>query len=203
MKNFASLLLLLILFNPAAMNAQDVPVIRLSGIVLRLDSLKPVPYTNIYIKSNHLGVISDQRGLFSLNVHKKDTIVFSSVGSKTTFFIVPDTMTGSSYSIIQKMPYDTITLKTVEINSWPTLSQFNEAFTEEKGFDRDFTQAQINSESILDIDYSKDIDMKNYMEMTGGKYTNVYENASIPLTDVLNPKRWDKLISDWKSGKHR
>ena len=184
--------------------AQEESEIRLSGIVLQLDSIKPVPYTNIYIIHSKRGVIADQMGLFSIQVNKNDTVVFSAVGNRTTHFIVPDTLTANTYSIIQKLPKDTVTLKMVEINSWPSLEQFNEAFTNEQGFDKEYKIAHGNSNPMLNqIDYSKDVNMKNYMEMNGDNYTSVYLNAHIPLNDVLNPARWDKLVKDWKSGKHR
>lgn len=183
---------------------QNEDKIRLSGIVLQLDSIIAVPNASVYIKSANEGVISDQMGLFSLNVSKKDTVVFSAVGYKTTYYIVADSLKSSSYSIIHKMPLDTIPLKVVEITSWPSLEQFNEAFTKEYGFDEDGKTAMNNSSPMLNkIDHSKEINMQNNMEMMGKNYSYVYENAHIPLTSVLNPKRWNKLVSDWKKGKHR
>ncbi len=185
------------------LSAQEGSEIRLSGIVLQLDSIKPVPYTNVYIIHSKKGVIADHMGLFSIEVNKNDTIVFSAVGNRTTYFVVPDTLTANTYSIIQKLPKDTVTLKMVEINSWPSLKQFNAAFSNERGFDNEYVIAQENSNPMVNqIDYSKDVNMKNYMGMHGDTYTSVYQNAHIPLNDVLNPARWDKLVKDWKSGKH-
>ena len=171
---------------------------------MQMDSIKPVPYTNVYVIHSKKGVIADQMGLFSITVNRKDTIVFSAVGNRTTYFIVPDTLTANTYSIIQKLPKDTVTLKMVEINSWPSLKQFNEAFNNEHGYDKEYSIAQGNSNPMYNqIDYSTDLNMKNYMEMNGSTYTSVYLNAHIPLNDVLNPAHWDKLVKDWKSGKHR
>ena len=170
---------------------------------MQVDSFIPIPYTNVYIIHTKKGVITDQMGLFSIDVRKMDTVVFSSIGRRLTYFIVPDSLTANSYSIIQKLPKDTIVLKTVEINSWPSLEQFNMAFTKEQGFDKEYKLAQKNTNPMLDqIDYSQDINMNNYMEMNINSYSSVYENAHIPITDVLNPARWDKLVKDWKNAKH-
>jgi len=184
--------------------AQEDDDVCLSGLVMQFNTLKPIPYANIYVIHTMKGVIADQMGLFCIDVNKKDTVVFSSIGNRTTYFVVPDTLAANTYSIIQKLPIDTITLKMVEINSWPSLNQFNEAFTNEYGFDKEYKIAQKNSTPMLNqIDYSKGLNMKNYMDMHGDTYTSVYKNAHIPLTDVLNPARWDKLVKNWKSGKHR
>ncbi len=193
---------ILLIFCFHKTNAQD--KIHLSGLVMQMNQIKPVPYTTIHIQNTKNGVIAGPRGLFHIEVEKGDTLVFTAVGWRTTYFAVSDTLTETSYSIIQKMPKDTIKLKAVEINSWPSLDQFNRTFTEEKGFDKEYPIAQKNASPLLDqIDYSKEIDMKNYEEMNGRSFTNVYPNAHIPLNDVLNPKRWDNLVENWKSGKHR
>lgn len=191
----------LITFN--AVWAQNEKKIKLSGIVLEADSIKAVPYTNVQVIHTKRGVISNANGLFSIEVNLNDTLVFSSVGYKSTFFIAFDTLNGTSYSIIQKMPRDTILLNPVEVTSWPSLSMFNEAFTKEFGFDQEYSTANQNSNpSQTVMEFSTDINSRNYMEIRGNKYTSVYENSSIPLNNVLNPKRWDRLVSDWKKGKH-
>lgn len=178
--------------------------ITLSGIVLDNDEVKPLANSNIYIKNKNLGVVSSSTGLFSLNVDILDTVVFSTVGYKTMYYIIPDTLSSTSYSVIQKIPRDTISLNPVEINSWPSLQHFNEAFTKEFGFDSDIKTAEKNALVVpRDIDPSKDIDSKDAYQYIGNRYTNVYVNSHIPLNNLLNPKRWDKLVNDWKKGQHR
>jgi len=203
LKNISICLLIFACFSIALLSAQEKDQIRLSGLVMQADSLIPVPYTNVYIIHTKKGTIADQMGLFSIEVNKKDTVVFSAVGKRMTYYIVPDTLTAKSYSIIQKLPKDTIILRTIEIKSWPSLEQFNMAFTKEHGFDQEYIIASKNTNPVLNqIDYSKDIDINNYMEIHINKYSSVYENAHIPLNDVLNPARWNKLVQDWKNAKH-
>jgi len=175
----------------------------ISGLVLRLDSLVPVPSTNVYIKQTHIGVRSSDIGLFSLAVNNSDTIVFSAVGSKTTYYIVPDDLKEGSYSIIQRMPLDTIALETVEVSAWPTIEQFNEAFTEEFGFGKEGEIVAKNSQTrISNIDVGVMMSSSQKANaLYGNQFTNMYENAHIPLGDVLNPKRWNRLVDNWKKGK--
>ena len=195
------LLVLFSVLSAGKLLAQD-EGIRLSGIVLRLDSIKAIPYANVYIKNTKNGVICDNMGLFSIMVHKKDTVIFSSVGSRTTFFIVPDSLKEKSYSIIQKLPIDTITLKTLEISSWPSIEQFNLAFTREYGVDEEYNVATFNSNpNMKNVNWSRGVG--NAVEYGPNGYSYVYPNAHIPLNKVLNPKRWNELVDDWKNGRHR
>jgi hypothetical protein len=170
---------------------------------MRLDSIVPVPSTNIYIKKTNIGVRCSELGLFSLAVGDNDTIVFSAVGSKTTYYIVPSDLKEGSYSIIQRMPLDTIALETVEITAWPSIEEFNKAFTEEFGFGNEGKIAAGNSQSRLS-EVELGVIMSNSQKANaiyGNQFTNMYENAHIPLNHVLNPKHWNKLVENWKSGK--
>lgn len=169
---------------------------------MRLDSIVPVPSTNIYIKQTNIGVRSSEIGLFSIAVNNNDTIVFSAVGSKTTYYIVPDNLKEGSYSIIQRMPLDTISLETVEITAWPSIEDFNRAFTDEFGYGKEGEIAASNSQTRLS-NTEMGVLMSSSQKASavyGNQFTNMYENAHIPLNDVLNPKRWNRLVESWKSG---
>lgn len=171
---------------------------------MEADSIKAVPYTSVQVIHSKRGVISNANGLFSIEINVNDTLAFSSVGFKTTYFVASDSLKSTSYSIIQKMPRDTVLLSPVEVTSWPSLSMFNEAFTKEFGFDQEYTTANQNANPLPPgMEFSTDVSPRSYMEIRGNKYTSVYENSSIPLNNVLNPKRWNKLVSDWKKGKHQ
>ena len=177
--------------------------ISISGIVLRLDGLTPIPSANIYVLHSTNGVRSSETGLFSIDVKRGDTVIFSAVGSKSTMFVVQDTLKASSYSIIQRMPLDTINLDPVEITSWPSIEQFNQAFTQEFGYDMEYVQANKNSNPTFTLDPLKGEAHSNFRRETaqhGRDYSILYENAHIPLEDVLNPRRWDKLVKSWKTG---
>ena len=200
MKYIGLLFIGIICLTSLSVKAQDnKDKITLTGIVLKMDSIVPIPNTSIFVKSTHMGVHSNEHGLFSIMVQKGDTIVFTSVGNKTTFYVVPDTLKGDHYSIIQHMPINNIKLKTVEITSWPSLEQFNKAFTRDYGFDEEMPKARDNANPNLgSISMNKDEIPKtgNYQN----RYSNLYENAHIPLNNLLNPKRWDQIVKGIKTG---
>ena len=202
MKFYRLLFIGWICLAPLSLMAQDNNgKITLTGIVLKMDSIVPVPNTNIFIKTTHMGVHSNEDGIFSIQVQKRDTIVFTSVGSKTTYYVVPDTLKADHYSIIQHMPINNIKLKTVEITSWPSLEQFNQAFTRDHGFDEEMPKARDNANPNLgSISMNKDEipSTGNYQN----RYSNLYENAHIPLNNLLNPKRWNKIVEGIKTGNY-
>jgi len=94
----------------------------------------------------------------------------------------------------------------VEILSWPSLQQFNESFTRDKGFSNESVIATKNANPQSNPNRRGAMTSADNFQMTGMKYSNrysyIYENAHIPVTDVLNPNNWNKLIDRWKSGQH-
>ena len=86
-------------------------LIQFSGVVVTHDSLRPLPYCNIFDKTSLKGTVTDFYGYFSFVAAKGDTLIFSSVGFKRSEFVIPDTLTTNKYSLIHMMQNDTILLK--------------------------------------------------------------------------------------------
>jgi hypothetical protein len=195
---FFFILILLSLSYSKSSQAQGDDLVKLSGIVLRLDSVRPIAYANISVKNTTNGTISDKNGLFSIEIGRTDTVIFSSIGSETVYYVLPDTLKGNSYSMIQGLPIDTISLRTVEVTSWPSLNAFNEAFTEEYGYEpkiEPYDPSKIDQQKIAPSTFQRD-----QYRIAGNSYSYMYENAHIPVKDVLNPKRWKKLVKKVKTG---
>ena len=175
--------------------------IRISGIILHTDSLLPVPYATVYIKGQTVGTRSDNAGLFSISANHGDTILFTSIGNQPSSFIVPDTLKATSYSIIQRMVRDTISLNRVDIVSWPTIQEFNESFHKKYGIDEGIVNAETNSnpENMRQRKYDIGMDAgANFKYNAQNEHSYIYENAHIPLNQVLNPKKWNELIKGMK-----
>ena len=54
----------------------DIDLIQFSGVIVTRDSLKPVPFTNIFIKNSHRGTMTDFYGFFSSSLKKKTLLRF-------------------------------------------------------------------------------------------------------------------------------
>lgn len=188
-----------------AQEAED-ELVQFSGIVVTADSLIPVPYTNISIKNTHRGTISDYYGYFSFVAFKSDTIVFSAVGFKKGVFSIPDTITGSRYSLIQVMASDTIMLTQTVIYPWPSKEKFKEAFLKYDVPDDDYERAKKNLDIAqlreMSANYPMDgsMNFRNSMQLYQDKL--YYNGQTQPIT-ILNPFAWAEFIKAWKEGKFK
>lgn len=177
--------------------------IQFSGVVVTSDSLKPIPFTNIYLKNTLRGTIADFNGFFSFAALEGDEIIFSSIGFKRAKFIIPDTLTKDRYSLIQALSNDTIMLAETVIHPWPSKEQFKQAFVNLSVPDDDYEIAMKNlaleelKYMIKDYKMDGSLNYKNYMEQQTNK---LYSAGQFPQNNLLNPLAWAKFIKAWQNG---
>jgi len=199
-----SFLFLNIGYNTLAQN-QNNNVIQLSGVLLSSDTITPVPFANVIIKSTGRGTMTDYFGFFSIVVKKKDEIVFSAMGFKNSTYIIPDTLSLSRYSLIQILTVDTICLKEAVIYPWPTYEQFKKAFVKMTIPDDNYEKAVKNFVMIVNMknkweDYPMDANM-NYNNFVNQKISKLYYAGQLPPNNLLNPFAWAAFIKAWQEGK--
>ena len=200
MRYVTFILLIVIQFgNPNISKSQQTDAIQVSGVVLRQDSLKALPYTTILIRHSQKGTISDNSGYFSLFISAGDTLQFSNVGYKTAQFVLPSSLNVAHYSLIQLMQRDTITLKQVTITPWPELDDLMKAFldpSKDDGQDQRTGQMQKRMQSLLNR--QQELDNAYYDQM---RYSKLYQTTGIvPPNNFLNPFTWSNFIRDWRKG---
>lgn len=184
--------------------SQDKDLIQFSGIVVELDSLRPIPFTKIMIKSSNRGTLADFYGYFSFVAKKNDTLVFSATGYKRSQFIIPDTLTGGKYSLIQVMRFDTILLKETVIFPWPTREQFKEVFLNMSVPDDDLERARknLNREEMKEQYESMAMDgSMNYKAHMQQYQSRLYWAGQYPANNLLNPFAWAQFVKMWREGK--
>jgi hypothetical protein len=204
------ILLSVLLFSaaPETGRAQvtDSTLVQFSGVVVTADSLKPIPFVNIFIKDSWRGTITDLYGFFSFVAHKNDDILFNALGYKTVRFIIPDTIRSNRYSMIQVMRMDTLILNETEIYPWPTYEQFKEAFVNTNIPDDDLERARKNIIEIKkrimydDVAMSGSMNFRNYIDKRVGQ---LYYAGQMPPNNLLNPFAWAQFIKAWKQGKFK
>jgi len=108
----------------------DTSLVQFSGMVLTDANgrLEPVPYATISVKGESRGTYTNYRGFFSIVVHKGDKVQFSSIGYRDAHFVIPDTLKGSRYSVVQLITSDTINLPETVIFPWPDRDHFKLEF---------------------------------------------------------------------------
>ena len=203
MKTRIALLFLLLAVRAEAQVTPNEDLIQISGIVVTGDSLKPVPFVNILIKDTYRGVISDYYGFFSIVARETDTLEFSSVGFRKTWFVIPDTLSEQRYSLIQILRSDTILLHEAVIYPWPTKEQFKEAFINLRIPDDDLERARknLNRSSLNLVAETLPMDGRmNYRELMNYKSNEFYSAGQLPPYKILDPIAWAKFVDMWKSG---
>jgi hypothetical protein len=178
-------------------------LIQFSGVVVTHDSLRPLPYCNIFDKSSLKGTVTDFYGYFSFVAAKGDTLIFSSVGFKRSEFVIPDTLTTNKYSLIHMMQNDTILLKTAVIYPWPSKEQFADAFVNTEIPNDDYKRALANLERAEMKERMDAIPMNAAMNFKWQQqqYQNkLYYAGQFPPNNLMNPIAWAKFIQAWKNG---
>jgi hypothetical protein len=202
MKYTATLIVVILLFASDTQGQLSEPV-QFSGVVLTEDSLRPVPFTHILIKGTSRGTISDFFGFFSFVARPGDVIVFSSVGFKTGYYTIPDTLSTDHYTMFQVMYTDTINLPEAVIYPWPSPSQFKNAFLSLRVPDDDYDRARKNIALIASKEYALSTPMdgsmnfKNYVQNQASSY---YTMGQMPVNNLLNPFAWAAFFKAWQNG---
>lgn len=65
---------------------QDSTILQLSGVIVDRVSQEPISYITVRIKGTIIGVVSNYEGFFSIPIHRKDTVEFTSVGYEPSFY---------------------------------------------------------------------------------------------------------------------
>ena len=183
-------------------SAQERELLQLSGMVFNKNS-EPVKYAHIVSKTTHRGTITDTTGLFTIITHKNDTIIFSCMGYKPAYYVVPQELDNFYYTIDVLMEYDTIMLEEVIILPWKTYEEFKEAFLSLRIPEGDYEHALRNI-AIIQIQikydntpypgvaYKQAMNQQIQKSITYGQY---------PVNNLLNPMAWAKFFNELKKGK--
>ncbi len=192
----------LIVFSSLQIKAQHRDLIQFSGLVVTGDSLKPVSFTSIIKKGTSRGTISDYFGFFSLVASKGDTIVFSSVGFKKSYYIIPDTLTTKHYTMFHVLQPDTVYLSETVVYPWPSPSQFKNAFLSLNIPDDDYERALKNialmaAKNYMRVSMDGSMNYKNYIQK---QIQNYYTLGQMPVNNLLNPLAWAAFFKAWQDG---
>jgi hypothetical protein len=179
-------------------------LVQFSGVVVRSDSLTPIPFTNLVIANEGRGTMADAQGYFSLVAQESDTIVFSAIGYEKSHFIIPDSLEKTNYSLIHAMEKDTVQVKETTVYPWPTKEQFKEAFMNADLPDDDIRRARKNLAQArmqqrmenmeMDAPLNFDYEMQEHQN-------KVYYSGQAPPMSILNPSAWAEFIEAWREGR--
>ncbi len=177
-------------------------VIQFTGVVFGIDSTNVIPGTHVYIPKSGRGTTTNPYGFFSMPVLEGDSIVFSAVGYKRSFYIVPKHKKESSLRILVTLEEDISFLEEVEIRPYPTESMFKEALiTMELPNQKEYANIYqwLNSEYMTrgyyNLPASPNANAQYMINLQRQSYINRY---SPPQNQLLNPFAWNQFIRSLK-----
>ncbi|MBL56350.1 MAG: hypothetical protein CMP61_04100 [Flavobacteriales bacterium] len=179
-------------------------VVKIAGVTVTSDSLKPIPFVNIIIKGNYTGTMGDYSGFYSIVAKAGDTLIFTSVGYKSTEYAIPDSLKSDQYSLIQVLKKDTIELPETKIIIWPSYEQFKQAFMNAEIEDSDLVRAKKNLDHEILREQAINLHLGakgNQKLMLDRETSRLYSIGQLPPNNFLNPVAWKRLIKAWKEGK--
>lgn len=189
-------------FFLSAQEKDDRQVIQFAGVVFGSDSLTVVPHTHVFIPKSGRGTTSNVYGFFSLPVLEGDSVVFSSVGYKRAYYIVPKHRENTSLKVVITLKEDVTFLEEVEIRPYPTEAMFKEALiTMELPNQREYANIYqwLYSESMQtgykNLPASANENFRNTMQLQNQQFYNQAGPSAIPL---LNPFAWSEFIKSLK-----
>ncbi len=89
--------------------------IKISGIVFEGDSLNPLPYAHFQVLGESLAGLTNSSGRFEVFVTSGDTLKFTFVGYKASYYKVQDTLNTGEYVVGVFMSRDTILIREVVV----------------------------------------------------------------------------------------
>ena len=200
---FSSSLLFLFCFYAQAQNENQRTVIQFTGVVFGHDSSFVVPEAHVYIPKSGRGTTSNPYGFFSLPVLEGDSVIFSAVGYKRSYYIIPKyTKNSGSLKMLVTLEDDIRFLKEVEIRPYPTEAMFKEALiTMELPYKREYANihewmnSEIMRKGYYQLPMSADANHQYFVKQQFRSYINRY---SPPQNQLLNPFAWSQFIRSLK-----
>ncbi len=204
MKNLLSIALLTLLLLGAKSTfgqGQDKAVI-FTGIVVGGKNSEPLPGAYIFNSSAGRGTISNTNGYFIINVFPGDSVVFSFVGFKKQYHIIPKKIE-QNYSAIVDLKEDVKTLAEVKVYPYPTEELFKEAFVNYKlpdAREREALAKATDQRTLSALGYANGMGaMANYRNFMQSQQ-NMLTNKTFVSTQLLNPIAWASFIQSVKKG---
>lgn len=181
----------------------DAKLVQFSGVVMTPDSLLGIPYVGIVIRRTQMGTYSDINGYFNFVAQKGDTIDFSCIGFKPSFYVIPDTLSKQKYSMIKLLTADTLFLDAAVITPLPRREMFDYYFVKADIPDDDMERARKNLEREKLKEESEQLlpdgaeSGKYYLQQQARSY---YSAGQIAPNNLLNPFAWAQFFEAWKRG---
>lgn len=207
MKSFLQAILFMVIVFPNDCQSQVVvqkdSVVQLYGIIMTADSLQGLDGVSISVMGKGRGTISNYQGVFSIAVLKGDEVEFTYVGYKSKRVLIPKSLEGTDFSVIQLMTSDDNYLPATVIRPKPSRQQFERDFLNTDVPNDEYELARQNTEENKRMAMMRMLpnDGKEAVNYTLRQSANKATYAGqLPPQNILNPFAWQQFIKAWKRG---
>ena len=197
--------ILILSFISTGLVSQDDPgskFIQVDGLVLD-ETGYPVRYVNIVSRLLNTGSQTDITGIFTIISTAGDTLVFTSVGYKPAYIVLPGNIKGPKYTVDLLMETDTINIGPVLVLPWKTYEEFKRAVVEyippeaEKIKNMERNLALIEQQIYYDTKASPESGYRMAMQRESER---IMTRNQTPVNNLFNPIAWARFLKEIKNG---
>ena len=178
-----------------------------TGFITGGKTNEALPGAYIYIPKAGRGVLSAPNGYFALPVFPGDSIIFSYVGFRTQYHIIPNRLTDLTYSAVVALQEDVKTLAEVKVYPYATEELFKEAFVSLKLPDeKERENLAKNTDPAMLMRLAATMPMgalanhQNFVNQQFFGRESIAGRSSTPSFSFTNPFAWANFIRSVKRG---
>jgi CarboxypepD_reg-like domain len=193
-------------FKVSAQVSADAELVQFSGMVLSDDGkgkLAPVPFATVSVKGTSRGTLANYKGFFSIVVKRKEVIHFSSLGFTDAESVIPDTLKGTRFAVVQLLSADEINLPELVVFPWPNRDHFKQEFLnmDVSSALADNATANLAKERMQSIRQNTKMDgsenSKYYLQQVAQRNYSIGQAPPMPIFNVVS---WAQFFTAWERG---
>jgi hypothetical protein len=193
-------LITVLVFGLGSAKAQLPPkVVQVSGVVLISDSLFPAGFVAIYRAKDRRGTYSGRDGYFTLPVMVGDTLFFSSIGLKDSYFVIPADSKDNQLSMVQVMSLESYMLPTAYILPYPSRTRLRAEILSLDLPGDEYVSFHREGNDIVNYDGMVDFSAQSYRSASS-QIQNRYTNGFYSGGNLLSKDAWGNFMRSLKSG---
>lgn len=193
-------------FSDAAAQGQDRQV-TFTGFITGGKMSEPLPGAYIFIPKAGRGTLSSTNGYFAVPVFPGDSVIFSYVGFKTQYYVIPRRLTDLTFSAVVALQEDVTTLAEVKVYPYATEELFKDAFvnlTLPDQMERDNLARNMDPAAIMrqaaTMPMGAAINSRNFINNQFYGRESITGRSGVTTFSFTNPFAWANFIRSVKNG---
>lgn len=197
------ILFIVLLGNFSASAQGEKKFVTFSGFVIDGSNDEPLPGAYVINDRAGRGVFTNAKGYFIIDVFPGDSILFSFLGFRKQFHIIPKNI-GLDYSAVVELSIDAKMLREVKVYPFRTEEEFKTAFLEMElpnQRERELLEKNYSNENIKRMAANQAMGSGgNYRYAMDQQMMHLQGQKQITQNPLTNPFAWRNFIQSVKSG---